>query len=300
MVAELLEKYIWLVDTFSRCGDRGLGLEEVQDKWEARFGEPYPRRSFNNHRIAVEEVFGINIVCNRSTNRYHIDSSDGAADEEGRASWLINSFTVNNMLSLSKEKLAGRISVEDIPSGQKHLTLLMDAMLDKQEISIVYQKYTSDEPQCYTLHPYAVKEDARRWYLVAWCMERGEVRVYALDRIREMQVRERTFRMPAGFDVDELFVTSYGTYISPLLAEKIIFRTTRKQAHYLRDLPIHHTQQEIGQKDGLVLFSVFVSPTDNLIMEFCRYGGELEVLSPASVRERVADSLRRSAELYDK
>ena len=54
MVTELLKKYIWLVQTFIRAGERGLNLEEISGRWEERFDSPYSRRTFNNHREAVE------------------------------------------------------------------------------------------------------------------------------------------------------------------------------------------------------------------------------------------------------
>ena len=72
MVTELLDKYIWLIQKFITAGDRGLNLEELGKAWERKFGSRYARRSFNNHREAVAEVFGIEIECNRSTNRYFI------------------------------------------------------------------------------------------------------------------------------------------------------------------------------------------------------------------------------------
>ena len=95
MVTELLQKYIWLVQTFIRAGERGLSLDEVIDRWEDRFGTDYSRRTFNNHREAVEEVFGIRIGCNRSTNRYFVEYSEDVSDENAEAAWLINTFTVN-------------------------------------------------------------------------------------------------------------------------------------------------------------------------------------------------------------
>ena len=61
MVSELLRKYIWLVQTFIREGDRGLSLDERIRKWEIRWGSAYTRRTFNNHREAVEDVFCIRI-----------------------------------------------------------------------------------------------------------------------------------------------------------------------------------------------------------------------------------------------
>ena len=299
MVTELLQKYIWLVQTFIRAGERGLSLSEITDKWESRFDSDYSRRTFNNHREAVEEVFGIRIECNRSSNRYFIRYTDDVSDENAESAWLINTFTVNNMLRLGKERLSGRVSVEDIPSGHLHLTAVMEAMTEGQKLRISYLKYTSSEAETLTLHPYAVKEFAKRWYLVAHCEERNALRVYGLDRIMGLESIDGKFKMPSGFDVDELFATSFGTYIPEGKAEFITFRTTAKEARFLRDLPLHASQEELKSRDKEhVTFSIFVCPNESLIMEFCKLGSRLEVLSPESVRQEVAEQLRAAADLY--
>lgn len=301
MVTELLQKYIWLIQTFIRAGERGLSLNEVIDRWERRFDSDYSRRTFNNHREAVEEVFGITIECNRSTNRYFIRYTSDVSDEKAENAWLINTFTVNNMLHLSKERLTGRISVEDIPSGHIHLTALMEAMTEGQKIKINYLKYTSSDVGTYTLHPYALKEFAKRWYLVAHCEERKAMRVYGLDRIRNMEVTDQSFKMPAKFDVDEIFATSFGPYMPESKAQKIVFRTSATEARFLRDLPIHKSQEEVEtDKNGNVTFSIFVCPDSSLIMEFCKLGSLVEVLSPKEVREDVATKLMNAAKLYIK
>lgn len=299
MVTELLQKYIWLVQTFIRAGERGLSLSEITDKWERRFDSEYSRRTFNNHREAVEEVFGIRIECNRSSNRYFIRYTDDVSDESAESAWLINTFTVNNMLRLGKERLSGRVSVEDIPSGHLHLTAVMEAMTEGQKLRISYMKYTSSQAESLTLHPYAVKEFAKRWYLVAHCEERNALRVYGLDRIMGLEVIDGKFKMPSGFDVDELFATSFGTYIPEGKAELITFRTTAKEARFLRDLPLHASQEELkGSDKEHVTFSIFVYPNESLIMEFCKHGSRLEVLSPESLRHEVAEQLRAAADLY--
>lgn len=310
MVTELLQKYIWIVQTFIRAGEKGLSLDEIIDRWEERFGSDYSRRTFNNHREAVEEVFGIHIGCNRSTNRYFIEYSEDVADESAETAWLINTFTVNSMLSLGKERLSGRVSVEDIPSGHRHLTSIMEAMTENSEIVIRYKKYTSSEPDTYTLRPYAVKEFAKRWYIVAYCLERDALRVYGLDRIMDLDITGSKFRMPKDFDIDRLFATSFGIYIPESKGQTIVFRTTPKEANFLRDLPIHLSQRELPEKekkkfisnssisDERVYFELFVCPNDALIMEFCKHGTRLEVISPVSVREAVAAELRKAADQY--
>ncbi len=318
MVTELLQKYLWLVQTFVRAGERGLSLDEICDKWEQRFGSDYSRRTFNNHRAAIEEVFNITIDCNRSTNRYFIGGPADVSDENAETAWLINTFTVNNMLALGKERLSGRVSVEDIPSGHTYLTSVMDAMTTNNEITIHYRKYTSSMDEEFTLRPYAVKEVSKRWYIVAYCIERRAMRVYGLDRVTRLTITDRKFRMPEDFDVDETFATSYGIYLPESPGRTITFRATEKEARFLRDLPIHHSQREIrprnipgrgfgheaeegyqgDSREGYVTFEIFVCPNTDLIMEFCRRGARIEVLSPADVREAVAAELQTAAEVY--
>ncbi len=355
MVTELLQKYIWLVQTFIRAGERGISLCEIEDRWENRFGTGYSRRTFNNHREAIEEVFGIRIECNRSTNRYFVRGAEDVSDENAESAWLINTFTVNNMLSLGKERLSGRIAVEDIPSGHRHLTSAIEAMTENKEILIEYQKYTSEKAATYLVRPYAVKEFAKRWYIIGYCLSKNGkaiegvnsskdggshikrerqkdsyLRVFGLDRIKKLEQTETSFRMPENFDVDSLFATSFGIYIPEGPGQTIIFRATPTEARFLRDLPLHPSQQELTpessptsdksiarqMQEGLttasnshseycdktsdyVTFSIFVCPNKALIMELCKHGPRIEVLSPTFVRQEVANELQKALALYN-
>lgn len=298
MVTELLQKYIWLVQTFVRAGETGLSLEDISHRWERRFDSPYSRRTFNNHREAVEEVFGIHIGCNRSTNRYFIKYSADISDSDAEAAWLINTFTVNNMLTLGKERLSGRVAVEDIPSGHQHLTSVMEAMTGNHEIVIEYMKYTMAEAERFTLKPYAVKEYAKRWYIIAYCLERDGLRVYGLDRVVSLEISEKVFDMPESFDVDGLFATSFGIYLPKGPGKTITFRASAEEARFLKDLPLHSSQKVISDDGNNVVFSLFVCPDRNLIMEFCKYGSRIEVLSPDYVRDEVREELVKAAGQY--
>ena len=305
MVSELLEKYIWLVQTFIRAGENGLTLQEISDRWERRFGNAYSRRTFNNHRKEVEEVFGIFIDCRRSTNSYFIEYSGDVADEHAESAWLINTFTVNKVLSLGKERLSGRVSVENIPSGHQHLTSVIDAMTGNSAIEVEYKKYTSKVSEKLTIHPYAVKESAKRWYIIAYCVERQGLRVYGLDRVKSLKITDSTFVMPKDFDVEEMFATSFGIYLPDNKGQKVTFRTSIEEAQYLKDLPIHSSQCEEKNDGKNVTFSIFVCTKDkngkfyyDLLMEFCKYGSKVEITSPADLREAVAEEFRKAAEIY--
>ena len=296
MVTELINKYVWLIRTISKAGMSGLSLEDIQSKWENRWGTSYARRSFCNHRDAIEDVFGIKIECDRSRNRYFIRYSDDVEDQADGTAWLVNTFTVNSLLELGRERLSGRVSVENIPSGQKYLTDLMAAMLDNSQVRIEYRKYSSDLSEQLTVCPYALKEDLKRWYLVGYSLERDALRVYSLDRIVELKVLETKFRLPRNFDIDELFRDSYGVYLSENEEpQSIVLECDTEQARFLDGLPLHRSQR-ITWLTSKARVAIRVVPNPRLIMDLCALGPRIKVLSPDSVRDAVRESHRKALE----
>ncbi|MGM9742887.1 MAG: helix-turn-helix transcriptional regulator [Candidatus Cryptobacteroides sp.] len=296
MVTELINKYVWLIRTISKAGMSGLSLEDIQSKWENRWGTSYARRSFCNHRDAIEEVFGVKIECDRSRNRYFIRYSDDVEDQADGTAWLVNTFTVNSLLELGRERLSGRVSVESIPSGQKYLTDLMAAMLDNSQVRIEYRKYSSDSSEQLTVCPYALKEDMKRWYLVGYSLERDALRVYSLDRIVELIVLETKFRLPRNFDIDELFRDSYGVYLSENEEpQTIVLECDTEQARFLDGLPLHRSQR-ITWLTSKARVAIRVVPNPRLIMDLCALGPRIKVLSPDSVRDAVRESHRKALE----
>ena len=300
MVPELIDKYIFLVQTFVEAGESGLSLQDIQDRWEDRYQEAYPRRTFANHREAIAQIFGIEISCDRSTNQYYIDAGESAVDKRAATEYLINTFTVKSLLTLGEERLSGRVSVEDVPSGQQYLTVIMQAMLDGAILSLTYKKYLSRETEQRTIRPYAVKEFAKRWYIVAWSEEANALRTYSLDRIQGLKRTGGKFKMPAGFNIDNLFRDSYGIYLPEGDKPELIkIRTTLREAAYLEDLPLHPSQILIKQDKGSCIFALRLIPNPNFIMELCKRGNRLEVLEPQSLRDAVKEELKKALTQYE-
>ena len=62
----LFKEYIWLVNTIHRAGR--ISFAELNEKWqrtEMSEGIPLSRTTFNRHKDAIEEIFGIYIDCDR-------------------------------------------------------------------------------------------------------------------------------------------------------------------------------------------------------------------------------------------
>ena len=140
MAKELFNRYVWLIDTLQRYGR--LTRREIDGLWqrsEYSDGKPMARRTFMNYRQAIQEMFDVNIECDASTYEYYIEDPD-ALQGNGARVWALNTLAVSNMLNESQE-LRNRIVLENIPSGQKFLRIVFEAMKENRVLILSYRSF---------------------------------------------------------------------------------------------------------------------------------------------------------------
>lgn len=288
MAKDLFNRYIWLVDTIYRAD--GITFEEINEKWlrnSMSEGLDLPLKTFHNHRKAIEDMFDINIVCDkRGGYKYYIENADDM-EKGGVRTWLLNTFAVNNLINESHH-LKRRIVFEQIPSGQNFLTPVIEAMRDGMSIEIKYKSFWRQDEYTTEVEPYFVKVFRQRWYLIARNKIKDAIRIYALDRIHALTQTGNAFVMPKDFSPEEYFYNSFGIISQdncpPEIVELKVYGT---QKEYFRTLPLHHSQEEVENADGYSIFRYYLSPTYDFIQEILSHGCEVEVLSPQHLRDEV-------------
>ena len=295
----LFNKYIWLVNTIYHNGP--ITFEEINDKWTATDmsgGLDLPKRTFHNQRKAIEELFDINIECNKGNDYTYYIENTGDMKRGGIRNWLLNTFAVNNLINESRS-LKKRILFEDIPSGRQFLTPIIEAMKGSYEIEITYQGFFKDEPHTFNIQPYCVKVFKQRWYVIGVSPFYQDIRVYALDRIHELNITDTKFKMPKDFNPQDLFIHHFGIIINEDIdVEKIQIKVFGKQSNYLRALPLHHSQKEIEITEDYSIFEYLLKPTYDFYMDLLSQGDTIEILSPAYVREKMQEIIENMAKRY--
>ena len=240
----LISKYVWVIETIYRA--KKISFKELNEKWldnDISRGVEIPKRTFDNWRYVIWDMFGIDIANeNRGEYRYYISNVEDIS-KNGLRSWLYNTFCVSNALANS-QSIKDRIILEYVPSGQEYLQTIIEAMKENRVLNITHYNYWKDQEYNFDLQPYCVKLFRQRWYLIGlstytYFREQGP-RIYSLDRLRYVHVKDETFVMPKDWDAKEYFAGCYGI-IAGLNKdiEAIKLKVSAGQANYIRDLPLH-------------------------------------------------------------
>lgn len=299
--ALLFRSYIWLTETIYSAGY--ITRQEIDDKWARNttlnhHNESHiPERTFHNWKNAIQDLFQIVIACDRSRgSAYYIENKDDLKHDDVRA-WMLNTFAVNTLVSESRD-LNRQILFEKIPSGQHFLAPIIEAMRDKVVLKMTYQSFSKSHSATFTVKPYCVKVYRQRWYMLGKS-EVSELRMYALDRIVELQPTGKHYRLPANFDAEAYFAHLVGVSDVKNKPEFVSVRVNKHQVDYLRTLPIHDSQHEEERNEDYSIFRYFVVPNFEFVQELRAQGSALQVLEPTWLADRMRKESKKVTALYE-
>ena len=299
----LITKYVWVIETIYHR--EKISFKELNELWlrdDISRGVEIPKRTFDNWRYVIWDMFGIDIVNeNRGQYRYYIDNVEDIS-RNGLRSWLYNTFCVSNALANS-QSIKDRILLEDIPSGQQYLQPIIEAMKENRVINITYHSYWKDEENTFDVQPFCVKLFRQRWYLVArstysYYYDKGP-RIYSLDRIHGLQTTNETFQLPEDWDAKEFFDNFFGIIADQRIKpETVKLKVSAGQANYIRDLKMHPSQNEIVRNEEYSIFTYRLRPAFDFMQEILRNGEDMEVLQPQWLRKEIAGIAERICDKY--
>ena len=297
MARNLINRYVWLVDTISRYGR--ITLKDLNAAWlrsEISEGKPLARRTFFHYRDGVEEMFDINIKCDKATFEYYIDDKDGE-DNARLRSWLVDSVSMSGTLSNARD-ISSRIMLENVPSAREHLPVVIDALKQNRRIRFSYKSYTRALPtDGIVLEPYFVKIFKQLWYVIGLNVKDGQVKTYSLDRMSNLNLLQDLFDMPENVNPSEFFKDCFGIITNQNSAKRIVLRVEPTQAKYFRALPLHSSQQE-EVHDNYSIFTYRMRITYDLKEELMSHGASIEVLEPQELKTLIRTELEQALKNY--
>ena len=308
-VPALFKEYICLVNTINKA-DSGITFAEINEKWletDMSEGVELARSTFNRHKDAIEDIFGIIIDCNRQNGyRYFISNAD-VLGEDSIQNWMLNTLTVNNIVGEALT-LQDRILLQPAPVEGDYLKMVIEAMKKNVKLAVDYRKYGDDEPRHLTFEPYCIKLFKQRWYILGHfhrnaTTDRPEVDyfgVFSFDRIMNLSLTDDKFQINPRFNAQAYFEECFGVLVNDdTEAQRIVIRVYGDERFYVRDLPIHKSQREIGQGEGYTDFELFMRPTIDLSTHFVSRSFLIKVLEPQWLADEIHHMHMQAVLMYE-
>ena len=305
-VPSLFKEYIWLVNTIKRA--RRISFAEIQEKWldtEMSGGVEFARSTFNRHKDAIQDIFGINIDCDRKGGYKYYIANEKVLREDTVQNWIVSTMSVNDVISDSKA-LHDRIVLQQIPCDE-YLETFINAMKRKVRLEVKDRRYESDNVTEVDFEPYCLKLFNQRWYVLAHFhrdatpvkVEGDYYGVYSFDRMQEVSLTNVKFEVRDDFDAQDYFSECFGVFASESTpAERIVLRAYNKQRYYLNDLPLHHSQKVIGRGENYTDFEYYIRPTIDFCGHILSLANQLKVIYPQSLADRIRQMAMDTLEMY--
>jgi len=194
-------------------------------------------------------------------------------------------------LERAQEGLAvGTTPVKPHAAYRGMIDIVNRAISQRRRLDMTYRAMRDRAETSRRVAPYRLLFFDGAFYLIGYCGLRQDIRVFALDRIRRLNLTDEPFDLPVDMILDDFLKSSFGVFLGP--PTKVRVRFAAEIAGYIAEKTWHASQKLRPQKDGSMIFEAEVAGTEEIKRWILTWGARAMVLAPESLR----DELRREAE----
>lgn len=176
-----------------------------------------------------------------------------------------------------------------------------EALMNERQLEVAYQSGGRKTPVRLILNPLALILRGPALYLVATAHGFGDVRLYAMQRIRKAEERVSPASTPLGFDIDRLLAAGlgqFGTEVDRPDFFQLKLRCDDWLGRQLEETPLAQDQTVRWQADGRAVVTANVARSWQLRWWLLSVMEASEVVAPASYRRELSKLLYAGAQRY--
>ena len=195
-----------------------------------------------------------------------------------------------------------RRRIKVLPMGTRRVDrdvfeTLSVALLNRRRLHIAHRRRATGEDSGRTVSPQRLVHYRYNWYLDAWCHTRKAIRIFAVDAIRSARVLDEAAVEVDDATLDRVLRAGYGIFAGET-TDTAVLRFSPARGRWVADETWHSRQVGRFEADGSYVLELPYSQAPELVMDILKYGGDVEVLAPASLRRLVAEEHARAVARY--
>jgi hypothetical protein len=171
------------------------------------------------------------------------------------------------------------------------------ALLKRKNLLITFYSQGNNETTDRKISPLRLIYYRDNWYLDAYCHKRESLRSFALDGIRLAEILEEQALEVTDKELKENFTESYGIF-SGKATQICKLRFSTNRARWVSTENWHPKQVSTTEADGSFILEFPFNQDPELLMDIMKYGSDVEVISPESLRNKIKNELKKASANY--
>jgi predicted DNA-binding transcriptional regulator YafY len=183
------------------------------------------------------------------------------------------------------------------PCQPEHFSRIAYALLHRQQIEIDYWQWQTDTKQKRCISPQRIIYYRDNWYLDAWCHLRQALRTFSIDAIKQTQKIDQKAIDISAEELDKHVLQGYGIFAGKVIGHARLKFSKEISSRVSRE-NWHPEQEDNWTKNGQYLLTIPYSDPRELIRDILRYGADVKVLGPESLRNSIRTELEQALKKY--
>lgn len=179
----------------------------------------------------------------------------------------------------------------------KTFETLAKALRLMREVTLEYQKPSSQKAEVRRLQPLHLANIQNLWYVIGFDLEKKDLRQFALPRIKSLKIEETKFERKADFSIEEYLGNSFGAFGGKEMVQvKIQFDSFA--AGFIRERSWHSSEQFKEKANGALELSMRVPRLEEVQSWVLSWGSHARVLSPPQLVTAVREAAQAIVQAY--
>jgi predicted DNA-binding transcriptional regulator YafY len=192
--------------------------------------------------------------------------------------------------------------VKAVHAGKRRLELksfqvVAQATIERKRLTIKHFNRSRNEHTDRDISPQQLVHYRDNWYVDAWCHLRNKLQSFSVDAITHCDILEDAAKEVSQKDIKVIMQSGYGIFGGEANHwAKLKFSAVR--ARWVQAEEWHPEQKGTVNKDGTYTLEFPYSDERELLGDILRFGADVEVLAPKTLRTSLLNAAAETLKLY--
>ena len=197
--------------------------------------------------------------------------------------------------------LSNKVSVRNIEYSKTTEVIyhtILEALRSVKPVRIEYPSPHNSETATRDILPLHLLHYRGTWHIIAHCALKNELRDFVLSRIKSITPCEnKIVTRFAAEQVREYIRHTFGIFHGKATNE-VCLCFSKDVSSWIAEQAWHPAQKTVIKKDGRLCLTIPVSDFREIKREILKYGAQVEVVSPKSLRMEIKNEIEKMKKVY--